>query len=475
MITVPTRDDVLAEYLAALKVARPQTDTSKGSPEWARANALVELVYGLHWQVRTAQRSIWPTEDTPTEDLERHAELRVGQRIVASKATGTDALRVTGTLAGAAVTAGDTLAHSDGTRFQVTETVTVGAGTADVSIEAITAGIIGNKVSGDALTFETPPANINAAASLVVTLSGGYDQETDAELLERVQDAFRNPPAGGRFSDYRQWARDVPGVGGAYCYGPSSYALTGRRGVGIIDVAVVAQGTGAARFPSAELVQLVQDAFDEQRPVHAKPGLVTSPQAYSQDLDVQVEVRPGFEFDWDVSGAGVVSSYAAQVITWTAGPLPADLVAAVDAGAPARIVCAGQVFTVTAYDNAGPYTTTIAETPVTAPASPMPIYPGGPVSALAIQALKDYMDSLGPARPAYADPGQAWDDTCRLGQIHSALLERRTGSGALVGVLGVRAIVIVIPATDVTPADDLDPDGGPYMLYYGMITVRPAP
>lgn len=468
MITVPTRDEVLAEYLAALKAARPQTDTAKGSPEWARANALIELVYGLHWQVRTAQRSIWPSADTPTEDLERHAELRVGDRIPASTASGTAALTVTGTLAGAAVTAGLTLAHSDGTRFQLTEGATIGAGTATLAIEAITTGEAGNKLTGDVLTFESPPANIEADATLAADLTGGYDQETDAELLKRIQDAFVNPPAGGRFSDYRQWARDVPGVGGAYCYGPSSYALTGRRGVGIVDVAVAAQGTGSGRVPSAALVQEVQAAIDEQRPVHAKAGLAIAVTGVAQAIDVQLDPREGFEFDW--TGSGVVSSYASQVITWT-GEINTALRAAVDAGAASRIFCAGQVFTVTAYDNAGPYTTTISETPTTNPASPDPIYPGGPMSAPALAAIKGYMDSLGPARPASADPNQRWDGTCRVDQIKAALLERYDSDQRLVGVQGCRAVTVGTPAADVVATDT--PPSTIQLLYYGVILVRP--
>jgi hypothetical protein len=476
MITVPTREVILAEFLAALKAARPNIDTSKGSPEWARANALVELTYGIHWNVREVQYTIWPGPNTPTAELELHADLRLGPnaRLPAVAASVIDGVQVTGTLAGAAVSAGDTLAHSDGTRYEITEDVTVGAGTADVSVQAITKGIIGNKLTGDVLTFESPPSNIEAAASIVQDLDGGADQETDASLLERVQHAYLNPPAGGRFSDYWGWARGVAGVSSAYCYGPSSYNLNGRRGLGIVDVAVLGPGTGSERQPSAELVQLVQDKLDAERPVHAKPGLALRPSPVDQAIDVKVTPREGYEFDW--TGSDTVSSYSSKVITLTTGPVPDGIIALVDAGSTARIMLKGQLMVVTAYANpgGGPYTITVQDTPSPVPVATDPIYPGGPLTAPALAAIKAYMDSLGPVRPSYADPNQNWDDTCRPDQISAVLLERRLSDGSTVGVAGLKGTDVITPSSDVTPSDDVGVGGQPEFLYYDEVTVRPV-
>ena len=474
MITVPTRETLTAELLVALKAARPSIDTSKGSPEWARANGLVELCYGQHWNIREVQYSIWPGPNTPTADLEAHADLRLGldARLPARAASGTDILRVTGTLAGAKVEAGDTLASADGTRFEIAEDVTVGVGTADVSMAAITKGIVGNKLSGDVMDFESAPANIETEATLQGDLSGGFDQETNAGLLERVQHAYKNPPAGGRFSDYWGWARGVAGVGQAYSYGPSSYDLDGRRGLGIVDVALLSPGTGSARAPSAAVVSAVQDALDANRPVHAKPGLALAAVGVAQDVDVQLTPREGYEFDW--TGTLTVSSYAAKVITVSAA-IPDAIQALIDAGSTARIMLKGQLMVVTAYSSpgGGPYTMTVQDTPSPVPAGADTVYPGGPLTAPALAAVKAYMDGLGPARGTAADPDQAWDDTCRPNGISAVLLERRIASdGSVVGVAGCKGTTVVTPGADVEPTDP-GTTTGPNFLYYDEVTVRP--
>jgi hypothetical protein len=469
MITVPDRDALTATILANLKSSRTSIDTSKGSPEWARVNAVVEAIYGIHWNVRAVQQTIWPGPDTPTADLESHADLRIEEdaRRGPVESSGTDALTVTGTLAGAAVTAGLALVHSDGTRIQLTEGATIGVGTADLSVEAITKGIIGNKLTGDTFTFESPPANIQAEATLAADLTGGLDQETNAELLERVIQAYRNPPAGGRFADYWKWALAVDGVASAYVYGPSSYALEGRRGLGIVDVAILIPGTGAARAAGAAIVQDVQDMIDANRPVHAKASTVFTVDIRAEDIDVQLTPAEGYEWDW--TGSGVVQSYAAKVITWT-GALPETLTAAVDAGESPRIFVAGQVFTVASYVGV---TTTINETPTTDPANPDPIYPGGPLSAGALAAVKTYCDSLGPSRETYADPSQRWDDTLRPTRIAQALIETKTSNGTVVGIEGCREATVITPPANMVPTDDVA--GNPELIVYGVITIRPVP
>lgn len=478
-ITIPNRATTLEEALAYLKGLKPNLSTSLDQIVGGIVETVVELVQGIYNQVKKAESNIWPSASQSDAVVERHAETRLGSnpRRGATSSSGADALRVTGTLAGAAVTAGATLVHADGTRYQLTEGATIGVGTADLSIEAIDTGVATNKLSGDILQFESPPANIQQQADIVVNLEGGLDRETNGQLLARVFNAIRNPPAGGRAADYFGWAMEVDGVDRAYVYNPSSKALNGRRGVGTVDVAVLKAGAGAGRIPSTTLVQAVQDKIDLERPALVKEALALLPDPDPQSVDVKITPEDGFEFDWVEEAPRTVSSYAAGVITWS-GDLAQSLRDKVDATGQARIFVAGQVFTVDAYDNSGPFTTDIVETPSPDPASPDPIYPAGPLSALALQAVKDYFDRLGPARGVSpneaADPNQDdWDDTLRPAKIYATLVRRTFRDGTSSGILGIKDADVVTPAANVVPTDHAGTGGTVDLITPDEITIRP--
>ena len=467
-VTVPTRDALLEEALSHLLALQPELSTSEDTLPGALVQAVTDLTRGLHINVLSAWKDIFLTSAMDSATLERHAEIRLGPspRKTAIKATTTDGVRVTGTLAGAAVASGDTLVHTDGTRFELTESVTVGSGTADVSARAILGGIAGNKIVGETLDFESPPANIQQEASVVISFADGLDAETDGQLLARLLHAIRNPPAGGRFSDYWKWAMSINGVANAYVYGPHSGDTDGRRGLGIVDVAFVAVGTGAARIPSAALATEVDDYVETQRPATSKDYGTQTPAAQAENIDVQITPMEGYDFDW--TGTMTVASWSAPTLTLTT-TLPTSLTEKIDAAGSARIFVGGELLTATAYAEPA-HTLTITETPVTTPAGT--VYPGGPCSAGALAAIKAYVDTLGPARGTAADPNQVWDDTLRLSKLNAALVYLVDSAGETQGVIGIKDIVIVTPAANVTPVDNV-PSGVPDLVVYGTVTVRP--
>ncbi len=110
-------------------------------------------------------------------------------------------------------------------------------------------------------------------------MSGGTDQESDAELLARLLDVIRRAPAGGNKYDYRRWAMSVDGVTAAYVY-PL------RRGLGTVDVVI----TSANGLPSAEIIAATQAYIDDVRPVTAKNCLVLGPTFKTVDLVIQVSL-----------------------------------------------------------------------------------------------------------------------------------------------------------------------------------------
>lgn len=476
-IDTPTDAELKEEAKAATLAERSDLSVSDDTLLGSLLIAFTDLVRGLYVSIASAENDIFPDSAMDTAMLERHATIALGPspRKGATKSTGTDALTVTATAAGTVVS-GDTLAHTDGTRFQLTEgNVFSGAGTADLSIESISTGLTANKTAAETLTFESAPANIQEEATLTLNCDGALDKETDPELLARLLFALANPGAGGRFSDYKAWAETVTGVKTAYTYGPSSVAATGRRGIGIVDTAVLTSGSGSNRIPSSVLVESVQDKINDERPDTTLDCLALEPDTDPEDIDIQIDPSAGYEFDY--------TEAAETVISWTLGSLEielsaanATLQAAIAENGSARIWVGNNVHVVDLYSvGTGPGAAG-DEIRLTATPSPVPtvgetIYAGGPLSAPARAAVVAYVDTLGPARGTSADPNQTWDDTLRVNKIAASLVHRTYADGTTSGVAGVKDVTIVTPAANVTPVDHA-PSGTVDLIIVNDIIIR---
>jgi uncharacterized phage protein gp47/JayE len=471
MITLLTREEIITDLQAYLVGLLPNINVSIDCDAGIRIALLADAIIGLQCNAVSIEDDLFP-DTASTEALEKHAAARLGDP-ARKAATVTeiveDALAVSGTIA-ADIPAGSTLIATDGTRYQTTAAAVIsGIGAAVCDLQSITTGTIANKLTLEILTFETPPTGIDADAQLAKDMIGAVDQETDAELLVRLLDMMRNPPGGGRFSAYRQWAMAVQKVSSAYVYGPSSIDLDGRRGLGIVDVAILGPGTGADRVPSATTQQAVEDYIEERRPSAMKEFSVLLPGTEEVDFDLQITPAPGYEWDWELSG----SSY--HVHGWDAGTkkltwnttLPTAVVAGVrimlESGRPAVVASVGADYTILDRVISGP-----------SPQVNELIYPGGPLTLSTDEddveyypvqdAITAYMDALGPARGDAPDPEQAgWEDSVKLAKIYKAVIL----------VEGVDDVVIVAPAANVVP-DDHAPSGTVDILIGGEITVRPV-
>ena len=138
------------------------------------------------------------------------------------------------------------------------ESVTIPeSGTVETTLQA---GAVGSAYNIPAAQLTKMYVNIAGLTSYVnEEATGGTDQESDAQLVRRIQERRSKPANGSNGWQYRQWAMDVPGVGEAKVVeladGP------GTLGITIVDT----QGQPA----SPEIVEQCQEAMDAQRTVGA--------------------------------------------------------------------------------------------------------------------------------------------------------------------------------------------------------------
>ncbi len=267
---VPSFDTLRQRHLRDLQNQSPDADVSTDSDNFARASATSSAVEGLYRHQQWMAAQLLP-DTADTEYLEAHARLRGIVRKAATTATGT--LALTGE-AGAEVPPGTLAKHASGLAVQTTAAATIGAGgTATVACAATAAGAVADYLA-EAVVLETAPSGVQSQGLL--TLSGGTDTETDAELLDRLLDYMQNPPGGGTAKDYRRWALEVPGV-------TQAWVFPLRAGLGTVDV-LISSGGG---LPTPELVAAVQEHLDAQRPVACKEVRVLAP----ADLPVAVQAK----------------------------------------------------------------------------------------------------------------------------------------------------------------------------------------
>jgi len=107
-------------------------------------------------------------------------------------------------------------------------------------------------------------------------------EESDSDLLTRLLDYIRRPPAGGNKYDYVKWAQEITNVKAAYCY-PIA------QGLGTVDVVIVAdKDLTGSEVPNQALIDEVKLHIDDVRPVAASIVRVLAPTIFSQSVSMTV-------------------------------------------------------------------------------------------------------------------------------------------------------------------------------------------
>lgn len=143
------------------------------------------------------------------DELEAYVYQRTGaKRLPATKAIGT--LTASGN---GVITIGDLFETESGIQFKATETVTISA-TGEVSIEAVLPGPSGNVPAEQITKIPITISGITNVTNANQT-SDGFEEESDEALKTRYYERRRTPATSGNKAHYINWAKEVPGIGGA--------------------------------------------------------------------------------------------------------------------------------------------------------------------------------------------------------------------------------------------------------------------
>ncbi len=209
--------------------------------------------------------------------LDMHAANRGMERKVAQAARvelefgGTEGARAPAGTVVSTLPAGDAQAIS----FITLEDCAISGGVGRVMAEAGVAGQTGNVAAGSVRRLDAPVVGITSVTNPQAA-QGGVDEESDEQLRERIVefDAAQGRNYVGSIADYRRWAMEVAGVGGAKVQQASDDS-------GVVTI-IITDSTGASA--SNELCQAVSDhimrpdsPINRLAPINASVN-VTTPQ-----------------------------------------------------------------------------------------------------------------------------------------------------------------------------------------------------
>jgi uncharacterized phage protein gp47/JayE len=266
--------DYVASYL-------PGSDASVGN---SIARVLADNNGGLaHLNLRYLDwQALQLLPDTAeTEFLDRHGQIWLGGRKAATFAAGH--VTVTG-INGTILPIASRMQGGNGVPYETLAQITVGSGPTDVSVRALTPGIIGNLDAGANLGLTTVIAGVDGTAT-VLGISGGVDREDDDSLRDRVLFRIRRPPMGGSNDDYVRWARSVPGVTRAW-NAPLEMGIGTTTVRFMMDELRADPDPDIDGFPLPADIASVQAYLDTVRPVAVKDIFVAAPIPFDIDFTI---------------------------------------------------------------------------------------------------------------------------------------------------------------------------------------------
>lgn len=300
-------EEIHAKLIAVKATEDPdpenRIDVSPGSEAWLDAWAEAQRIHALQVMVAARGADILPTTSQDSA-LDRHAEIHLGEDDDRRPATEWHGyLAFTNESSSSVnVPTGTEAVHADGTRYRTTADKVVAAGSTDVaSAESVTAGVVANKANGTELTLASPPGGISGTAFVVDDMSHpatpAKDLENDEELLERILLVTSRRPGGGNAAHYVLLARNATNsVARVFVY---------PRWFGLGTVLVVPLGEAGSAILHPDVLADVAEAIEAARPCGFAIA-VASPVDAEQEVVLQVEPEEGYEPDW--SGSFMVAS-----------------------------------------------------------------------------------------------------------------------------------------------------------------------
>lgn len=250
-----------------------EIDKSEGSFIYdALAPAAIELTQAYIQMDRVLQLGFVQT--TYGQYLDYRAAENGLTRKEATKATGI--ITITGAN-GTTAPVGTLFSTGGGVPFQTTAEVSIGeAGQIDVAVEAVFAGTSGNVA---AATITQIPVSIPGVTGVTNSnpTSGGTDEESDSAFLERLLEKVRLPSTSGNTAHYKQWAKEVAGVGDVKVF-PI------WNGPGTVKVVVIDVNKQPA---IGDIVTDVTEYIEEVRPIGATVTVIS---ATGVNIDVSATV-----------------------------------------------------------------------------------------------------------------------------------------------------------------------------------------
>ncbi len=288
MANIPTIKELTEKYEASYNARTPAADRMPVDILHADARATAAGLQGLYQFGRWVLKQLTP-QTADEEFLYRHGEQSGITPKPAANAAGT--ISVGGNV-GASITVGKKLTFADGTEYVITESVTLSGTTATAKIEAVAAGVAGNRTAGDILTFAEALTGINSTAT-VIDVSGGTEIETAESLLSRLLEKEQEPPQGGDLGDWKQWCLSVSGI-------TQVWVSPHESGIGTVSVRVMADNDTPDGIPTEAILERCRAYLETVRPVTVKRFFVLAPEFQPQALKIKIvpntpEVRSAVE------------------------------------------------------------------------------------------------------------------------------------------------------------------------------------
>lgn len=226
------RDDILTDITLEASAAGRVESVAPGSENHVWATGMAAPCALIHARISSGDDAITPL-NARGEDLLRWKRAMRLPDVPASAASGKLVLEVAGT---ATIPDGQVFTV-EGLRGRVVGTWEGVVDGDEVDVTLDVAGKRGNKPPGTEVSFSNPPTNVSQVAEVSTEkpLTGGFDEETEERLRERVLNRFSNIPGGGNWGLLRELAFNAsPAVQQSFVYpalgGPSTTKVVVLKG-----------------------------------------------------------------------------------------------------------------------------------------------------------------------------------------------------------------------------------------------------